>query len=216
MRACFVADDARWLSERKCMSLGTSLSARNLKRGMCHSDIDVLILWSGWWRRTLFMDEKWFCLDGIDGTACFWADERLLRATFSNRKRGGRCLIIWSGISWRAKTPLVLFKATMDAVAYTTMLDDTLMPFFEEFYPNAITFQQDSAPARWCAHSRSPHGGGIDENVLVAAHSVSELYRELLGTPIALFVWWCTSVLYLRWPPRSADLRMGQIVHGRD
>ncbi len=34
---------------------------------------------SGRWKRTVFTDETRFCLDGSDGSACFWGDRRLSR-----------------------------------------------------------------------------------------------------------------------------------------
>ncbi len=40
------------------------------------------------WRRTLFMDEKRFCLYGPDGLAHHWHEIRLERSIFSKRQRG--------------------------------------------------------------------------------------------------------------------------------
>lgn len=61
------------------------------------------------------------------------------------RRRGG--LMVWSGISWRGKFPLVFIKGFMDALAYTTIMDDTVLPFVQKYYLRGITFQQDGAPA---------------------------------------------------------------------
>ena len=40
------------------------------------------------WKKTLFTDEKRFCLDSLDGNACYWCDERLDSPIFSTRQRG--------------------------------------------------------------------------------------------------------------------------------
>ena len=40
------------------------------------------------WRRTVFTDEKRFCLDGPDAVACFCGDKRLPREIFSKRAGG--------------------------------------------------------------------------------------------------------------------------------
>lgn len=68
--------------------------------------------------------------------------------------------MIWADVSLRAKTPLVFVEDTMNAVVCTAMLDDTVMPYVEEYYLNGIS--------------------GIDENVLGATQSGHEMYRELL------------------------------------
>ena len=68
------------------------------------------------WRRTIFTDEKRFCLDGPDGTACYWRDSRIPRASFSKRQKGGGGVMIWAGISWRGKTPLVFVTNKINAV----------------------------------------------------------------------------------------------------
>lgn len=43
------------------------------------------------WRRTVFTDEKRFCLDDPDETACYWRYYRLPRPFFSKRQNGGGC-----------------------------------------------------------------------------------------------------------------------------
>ena len=50
-------------------------------------------------RRTVFTDEKRFCLDGPDGACHFWADTRLPRDIFSKRQRCGGGVMVWGGIS---------------------------------------------------------------------------------------------------------------------
>ena len=51
------------------------------------------------WKKTVFTDEKRFCLDGPDGQAYFWADKRLPRDIFAKPARGGGCVMVWAGIS---------------------------------------------------------------------------------------------------------------------
>ena len=106
------------------------------------------------WRRTVFTDEKRFCLDGPDGQACFWADVRLPKDIFAKRPRGGGGTTVWGGISWRGKAPLVVVNGTLNADEYVHMLEEHFLPFCDEFYPNGVTFQQDNAPAHSAAHTR--------------------------------------------------------------
>ena len=82
------------------------------------------------WRRTIFFDEKRFCLDGPDGTAKYWNVKRFPRSMFHKRKNGGGGIMVWGGISHPGKTPLVFIDATMDAVGYVSMLEQNLEPFY--------------------------------------------------------------------------------------
>ena len=68
------------------------------------------------WRRTIFTEEKRFCLDGPDGTAYYWRDSRLPRSSFSRRQRGGGGVMVWAEIGWRDKTPLVFVTNKINAI----------------------------------------------------------------------------------------------------
>lgn len=76
------------------------------------------------WKRTLFTEEKRFCLDGLDSLAYLWSDKRLERGEFSKRQCGGDCTMVWVGISWKGKTSLMFGENTIDAAGYTAMLGD--------------------------------------------------------------------------------------------
>ena len=99
------------------------------------------------WRRTVFTDEKRFCLDGPDGSACFWADRRVDTDIFTKRARGGGGVMVWAGISWKGKTSLVVVNGNLNSEEYISMLEEHLLPFTEEKYPQGFIFQQDGAPA---------------------------------------------------------------------
>ena len=62
--------------------------------------------------------------------------------------------MIWAGISWKGKTELAVVEGTMNAVAYTSMLQDYFFPFAEKFYPEGCVLQQDNAPAHSARHTR--------------------------------------------------------------
>ena len=61
--------------------------------------------------------------------------------------------MVWGGISWRGKTPLVVVNGTLNADEYVTMLEEHFLPFRVEFYSNGVTFQQDNAPAHSARHT---------------------------------------------------------------
>ncbi len=106
------------------------------------------------WRQTVFTDEKRFCLDGPDVQACFWADSRLPKDIFAKRARGGGGIIVWGGISWRGKMPLVAVSGTLNAEECVRMLEEHFLPFHDEIYPDCVTFEQDNAADHSAAHNR--------------------------------------------------------------
>ena len=70
-------------------------------------------------------------MDGPDGNAHYWADTRLEREHFPTRARGGQVLMVWGAISKKSKSELVFVDANLNALAYTTMLTNYLIPFIE-------------------------------------------------------------------------------------
>lgn len=101
----------RRLSDREFLEFGLlfvhpKLEARHLQ---LRYEWATTMSWVGpsKWRRTLFMDEKRFWLDGSDAMACFWANNRLPSSTFYKQQQGGGGLMIWDDIYWHAKTLLV-------------------------------------------------------------------------------------------------------------
>ena len=91
------------------------------------------------WKRTIFSDEKGFCLDGPDGMASYSHGKSLLRDHLSKRQGVGRGIMIWTGISERGKTPLVIEDGNMNAESYAKMLSDVLEPFIEVFLPGMVS-----------------------------------------------------------------------------
>ena len=93
-------------------------------------------------------------MDGPDEQAYFWADKRLLRGIFAKRARGGEGVMVWTGISWEGKTPLVIVKGNLNVEEYVTMLEEHFLPFRAEYYSNDCVFQQDNAPAHAALHTK--------------------------------------------------------------
>ena len=106
------------------------------------------------WLRSIFADDKRFCLDGPDGLAYYWHDKRLSKKKFSKRANGGGGVMVWAGISWRGKTPLVFFDYKINVVQYVDMLEKNNEPFIEEYYPKGVTFLQDGAPVHTAKYTK--------------------------------------------------------------
>lgn len=97
------------------------------------------------WRKTVFSDEKRFCLDGPDGMAYYWADRRLDPRYFSRRQNGGGGVMVWASFSVRGKSKLTFVDTRLNALKYIEVLEECLLPFLEQKHPNGARFQQDNA-----------------------------------------------------------------------
>ena len=53
---------------------------------------------------------------------------------------------IWAGISCRGPTPICIFEGIMTADKYINILEQTLLPFLKEVYPDGHKFVQDNDP----------------------------------------------------------------------
>lgn len=103
------------------------------------------------WRRTVFSDEKRFCLDGPDGSAHYWADTRVDKRFFSKRQQGGGGVMVWGCFSWRGKPDLAFISGKMNASGYVDVLDKILLPWVEQTFYGEWRFQQDNAPVHTAA-----------------------------------------------------------------
>lgn len=55
-------------------------------------------------------------------------------------------LHVWAGISRKGCTDVCIFKGVMDAALYIRILENTLLPFIGEQYPDQHRFMQDNDP----------------------------------------------------------------------
>ena len=109
------------------------------------------------WSTVIFSDEKKFNMDGSDGHAAYWADTRVEKRYFSRRVRGGDGVMVWAAISSRGKTQLVFIENNMNAVKYTELLSNYLVPFIESKHGEETyecIFQHDNAPAHSAIHTK--------------------------------------------------------------
>ena len=100
------------------------------------------------WNGVLFTDESRFCLDMSDRRKMVWRrrGERYADCCVRQAMRwGGGSVMVWGGISWRHKTPLVVLDGTLTAQRY---VDNVLRPFVLPFVRNhddVNVVQQDNA-----------------------------------------------------------------------
>ena len=55
-------------------------------------------------------------------------------------------LHVWAGISYRGTTKLCIFDGIMNAELYIQILEECLVPFLNQVYPNGHRFMQDNDP----------------------------------------------------------------------
>ena len=107
------------------------------------------------WSRTIFSEEKRFCLDGPDGNLYHWTDKRLDPRYFSTRQKGGGGVMAWGCFSAICKPNLAVFEGTPDTVGYCTILEKVLLPFAEDKFPDGWIFQQDNAQPHISHHIKT-------------------------------------------------------------
>ena len=90
-----------------------------------------------------------------------WTDETTVQLEslrrHSYRKKGEPAVLkprpkhptkvhVWAGISKRGRTPIVIFDGIMDATLYVKIIQNGLLPFIQETYPDSHRFMQDNDP----------------------------------------------------------------------
>mmetsp|Transcript_17629 Transcript_17629/g.19137 ORF Transcript_17629/g.19137 Transcript_17629/m.19137 type:complete len:269 (+) Transcript_17629:195-1001(+) len=87
--------------------------------------------WGNKWRKTFFLDEKKFNLDGPDGDRGYWRGIRTPPKAFCKRVAGGGSVNIWLGINFYQKLDLMFIKGANNSIQYTDILERAL---FEKVY----------------------------------------------------------------------------------
>ena len=91
---------------------------------------------------------------------------------------------VWAGISLRGRTGICIFEGTMDGSLYIQILDQTLLPFIADVYPDGHRFMADNDPK----HTSGVAHGFLEEKQVYSwrtpaespdANPIENLWHEL-------------------------------------
>jgi hypothetical protein len=84
------------------------------------------------WNNVVFLDEKKFYLDGLDGFSSYWHDLCLNNPPRMSRNSGGGAVMVRAAFSAQSKTPICWITTKMDSRDYSNLLDDVLIKYLDE------------------------------------------------------------------------------------
>ncbi|GFV29081.1 transposable element Tcb1 transposase [Trichonephila clavipes] len=104
-------------------------------------------MWVVEWKEVVLTDESRICLQNHDGRIRVWRHrgERMLNSCVMHRHTGpAPSIMVWSGIRYHSRTPLVRIAGTLNSQRYISeVLEPVVLPYFEDLA--AAIFQQDNA-----------------------------------------------------------------------
>ncbi|KFM64955.1 Transposable element Tc3 transposase, partial [Stegodyphus mimosarum] len=130
-------------ARRALPCLALTQNHRRLRRQRC----DERRMWTAEWNEIVFTDESRFCLQHHDGRIRVWRHrgERMLNSCVMHRHTGtAPGIMIWNGIGYHCRTPIVRIAGTLNSQAYISMvLEPVVLPYLQGL-PTVI-LQQDNA-----------------------------------------------------------------------
>ena len=97
----------------------------------------------------VFVDESTVQLDH-HGRLCFRKQKQA--RTLKPRPKHPAKVHIWGGISARGATRIVIFGGNMNAIRYGKILEASLVPFLQKYYPDGHRLVQDNDPKHRSNH----------------------------------------------------------------
>ncbi|GFV65515.1 transposable element Tcb1 transposase [Trichonephila clavipes] len=136
-----VLDETKQL--RPLLGLPLTQNHRRLRRQWC----DQRRMWAAEWNEVVFTDESRICLQHHDSQIRVWRHlgERMLNSCVMHRHTGPASgIMVWGGIGYHSRTPLVLIAGTLNSHRYISeVLEPVVLPCLQGL-ATAI-FQQDNA-----------------------------------------------------------------------
>ncbi|GFY30510.1 transposable element Tcb1 transposase [Trichonephila clavipes] len=132
------------LSARRPL-LGLPLTQNH--RRLCRQWCDERRTWAAEWKEVVFTDESRICLQHHDGRIRVWRHrgERMLNSCVMQPHTGpAPGIMVWSGIGYHSRTPLVRIACTLNSQRYISeVLEPAVLPYLQGLAIDI--FQQDNA-----------------------------------------------------------------------
>ena len=98
------------------------------------------------WKRTVFVDEKKFNLDGPDQCKMAWYDENDIGKFQAQSSAPMASIMVFAGISFDFRSPICFVETTMNSIDYTSLLTSHFLPFIPPKWGSDWRLLQDNAP----------------------------------------------------------------------
>ncbi|GFT28555.1 transposable element Tc3 transposase [Trichonephila clavipes] len=129
-------------ARRPLHDLPLTQNYRRIRRQWC----DEGRMWVADWNEVVFTDESRICLQHHDGRFRVWRHraERMLNSSVMHRHTGpAPGVMVWGGIGYHSRTPLVRIASTSDSQCYISEVLEPLVLRYLQGLATAI-FQQDN------------------------------------------------------------------------
>lgn len=100
-----------------------------------------------WQKKLYFRTRSTFYLNGLMETLSIGAIDGCLNMFSLIEPEVGQGMV-WDGISWRSKMPLVFVNVTLNAEEYVNMVKDKFLPWVVGTYFYEHILQQDCSPLK--------------------------------------------------------------------
>ncbi|GFW85908.1 transposable element Tcb1 transposase [Trichonephila clavipes] len=141
-------------TRRPLLGLPLTQNHRRLRHHWC----DERRMWVAEWNEIVFTEESRICLQDRNGGIRVWRHhgERMLNSCVMHRHTvPAPVIMVWSGIGYHSRTPLVRIAGTLNSQRYISeVLEPVVLPYVQGLGP--AIFQQDNArPHVACIVQRS-------------------------------------------------------------
>ncbi|KFM66508.1 Transposable element Tcb1 transposase, partial [Stegodyphus mimosarum] len=104
-------------------------------RRLCRQWCDERRMWTAEWNEIVFTDESRFCLQHHDGRIRVWRHrgERMLNSCVMHHPTGpAPGIMVWGGIGYHSRTPLVRVAGTLNSQRYISeLLEPVVLPYLQ-------------------------------------------------------------------------------------
>ncbi|GFW52582.1 transposable element Tcb1 transposase [Trichonephila clavipes] len=128
-------------ARRPLLGLPKTQNYRRLRRQWC----DERRMWAAEWNEVVFTDESRICLQHHDGRIRVWRHrgDRMLNRYVMHRHTGpAPGIMVWGGIGYHSRTPLVCITSTLNSQRYISevlpVVEPVVLPYLQAATPDQL------------------------------------------------------------------------------